>query len=71
MTKLDPEDPWGIAKAFDIAPALVQEIEWMNDEGIYARSPEERWARVRAWVVEQIEAPASPQSAARAVEGKS
>lgn len=51
MSRIDPEDYDGIADAFDIAPALVREIEWENDEcGSSRETPEERWIRVRAWV---------------------
>ena len=62
MSKLDPEDPDGIAKAFGIAPTLVREIEFQNDDDFrysYSRNetPEQRWARVREWVVEQLAPP--------------
>jgi hypothetical protein len=61
MSKLDPEDPDGIAKAFDIAPTLVREIEFQNDDDFrYSReaeTPEQRWTRVREWVVEQLAPP--------------
>lgn len=60
MTAIDPEDHehhQQLSKLFGIAPALVQEIEYMNDEGNYRNeTPEERFTRMRAWVVEQIRA---------------
>lgn len=34
LDKLDPEDPEGVAEAFGIAPAMVREIVYMNDEQI-------------------------------------
>jgi hypothetical protein len=34
LDKLDPEDPDGVAEAFGIAPAMVREIVYMNDEQI-------------------------------------
>lgn len=48
-----------IGKAFGTARALVQEIMWVNDEGNWGRkeTPAERWARMRAWVVDQISDP--------------
>ena len=49
MSQLDPEYPEGIAQAFGIAPALVREIEWMNDD--QPCSPAERWKLVRDWAV--------------------
>lgn len=56
MLKLDPEDPDGIAKAFGIAPALVQEIEFMNDDDFCYRrvTDEERYHCMRVWVEAQI-----------------
>ena len=50
MSQLDPECPQAIAKAFGIALALVQEIEYMNDD--YGRcDPAGRWKLVRDWAV--------------------
>ncbi len=55
MTGLDPEQPEGVAAAFDIAEPLAREIVYMNDEGTYPiETPEERWTRMRAWVASQI-----------------
>lgn len=54
MDKLDPEDPDRIAAAFGITHQLVREIEYMNDEGFYGSSPEERWKFMRNWVEQQI-----------------
>lgn len=63
---IDPEDSGAAAQAFDIAQAMVREIVYLNDEadeyprfidGHWCRKPEtpqERWARMRAWVDEQI-----------------
>lgn len=62
MSGLDPEDPDRIATAFGIAPTLVREIEYQNDDDFNCRSqnpetPEQRFIRVRAWVVEQLAPP--------------
>jgi hypothetical protein len=55
----DPYDRDVLARVFDVAPALANEIQYINDEWIVAKSPEDRWSKMRAWVVEQIrEAPA-------------
>lgn len=43
-----------LAKAFDIAPQLVAEIEYENDEIAQRETPEQRWGRMRAWVESQI-----------------
>lgn len=69
MGKLDVDDYVTIAKTFDVAAPLVQEIEWMNDEasdwhkgpdGKWAReTPEQRWVRMRAWVASKIK-PVTP-----------
>lgn len=55
MTELDPEQPEGVAAAFDVAEPLAREIVYMNDEGTYrSETPEERWKRMRDWVASQI-----------------
>lgn len=65
MSKIDPECPEQVAPAFNIAECLAQEVEYMNDE-YHERpydpkimdyrkiTPEERWQKMRAWVVSQI-----------------
>lgn len=55
MTGLDPEQPEGVAAAFDIAEPLAREIVYMNDEGGYrTETPEDRWKRMRKWVAARI-----------------
>lgn len=59
MSKLDPEEPEQIGAAFNIAPALAQEITYMNDEynspwTEKEETPEKRWKRMREWIVRQI-----------------
>lgn len=55
MSLLDPDDYDGIASTFGISPALVREIEYVNDEWLNRRAtPEERFESVRKWVVGQI-----------------
>lgn len=57
MSKIDPEDRDSVAAFFNIAPALVAEIAYLNDEDgqwLNSETPEERYARVRAWVELQI-----------------
>lgn len=50
LKTIDPEDYDKIANTFGIAHQLVQEIEWVNDEGgSWRETPDERWKRVRAW----------------------
>lgn len=34
LAALDPEDPYQVAEAFGVAPALVKEIVYLNDEGV-------------------------------------
>ena len=57
MSNLDPEESQSIAEAFGVANALVCEIEYMNDEGVYKETPEARFQRMRAWVDSQIAKP--------------
>lgn len=55
MSRLDPEDPQKVSEAFGVASALVQEIAFMNEEWVsYDETPEQRWKRMRQWVLEQI-----------------
>lgn len=58
IQSLDPEDSESVSKAFNIADALAREIVYVNDEvGRWDESPQERWERVRAWVVQQVQSP--------------
>jgi len=54
MTDLDPEEPEGVAAAFDIASPLAREIVYINDECCGNETPEQRWTRMRKWVEAQI-----------------
>ena len=49
---LDPEEHDLMGVAFDVAPCLIQEIEWENDE--CWTSPARRWEWMRRWVARQI-----------------
>lgn len=64
LEALDPEDHAAIAEAFGIAEALVQEIEYENDE-CWAATPERRWELVREWVVERIKPAEQPAEEGR------
>lgn len=55
MAAIDPENPLQVSKAFNVAPALAQEIAYINDEANYLpETPSDRWKRVREWVTEQL-----------------
>ena len=56
VSDLDPDWPKAIAKRFGIARAMTQEIEYVNDghDGWISETPEQRFVRVRRWVVGQI-----------------
>jgi hypothetical protein len=56
MTDLDDYDPHDIAEAFQVAPALVQEIMFENDEDWLCRhaTPDNRWHHMHEWVQQQI-----------------
>lgn len=54
---LEPDDTYEwdkLGEVFNIAPQLAQETMYINDEWGRYGSPEQRWATVRAWAVEQI-----------------
>lgn len=67
MSKIDPEDNYAIADAFGIAHVLACEIMYLNDEyekydrenrrWITDATPEERFTRMRNWIVEKIDDP--------------
>jgi hypothetical protein len=56
MTKLDPIEPELIADAFGIAPSLVREIEYINDDdmGLGHANDEARFKAVRQWILENL-----------------
>ena len=55
MTEIETDDARDVAAAFDISHAMAAEIGWVNDEvGAQLETSEERFTRVRAWVVEKI-----------------
>lgn len=62
MTGVDPEDYEAVASLFDLPHALTQEIVWMNDEAFWRPTPEERYAKMRAWVEGHIHEPTSVTS---------
>ncbi len=56
LSDLDPEEPESIAEVFNIAEQLAREISYINDEGgNYNETPQQRWTRVRAWAMSQIQ----------------
>ncbi len=57
MSNIDPYDREGAANIFDIAPVMIAEIMYVNDDaaGYYVEeAPERRWERIRKWVVGNI-----------------
>lgn len=56
LSAIDPEDYDGVAKQFGIAPALVREIVFINDDefSYQGMSNEQRFIAVRDWVKSQI-----------------
>ncbi len=65
MGVLDPENHQQLGKIFNIAPAMVQEIEYQNDDDFSeysydwrtrtAETPAQRFIRMRKWVVKALE----------------
>lgn len=55
LEKFHPDDHGGLSKIFGISRSMVQEIEFENDEGVWAEeTPENRWIRMRAWAVKNL-----------------
>lgn len=57
LEALDPYDYDTLSGVFGVAHQLIQEIEWINDEGVFAATPEKRWQEVRAWIVQNLREP--------------
>lgn len=60
MGSLDPENYDAIAAAFGVPRAMAQEIMWLNDEaaGYWSKeTPEQRFARMRDWLIKNIREP--------------
>lgn len=64
VESMDTYDYEALGKTFNIAHQLAQEVMFENDEACWRgrETPEERWARVRAWSVAQIRV--TPEEAA-------
>lgn len=55
MSNIDPTEPEEVAAAFNISPALAQEIAYVNDEWLSNRATdEERYSIVRKWAEKQL-----------------
>lgn len=54
MTNIDSNDPEAVAGKFGIADAMAREIVYENDEGRWRETPEQRFERMRAWIVAHI-----------------
>lgn len=59
VSGVDESEPEEVAAALGIRSMLAQEVAYMNDEYQRNNTPEERWQRIRAWVVSNLAAPTS------------
>lgn len=55
VSDLDATERDLVAEKFGIAEAMVAEISYINDEQVNHETPEQRFTRVRAWVMTQLE----------------
>lgn len=55
LKPLDPKDYASLSHTFNIASPLVQEIEYMNDDVFYRETPEQRFIRMRKWLVRELD----------------
>jgi len=58
---VDESEPEEVAAAPGIRSMLAQEVAYMNDEYQRNNTPEERWQRIRAWVVSNLAASTSTE----------
>jgi len=56
LSEVDSSEHDVIGRALDIAPCLVQEIEFINDDWGDCETPESRWRTVSRWVDENLRA---------------
>jgi len=56
MGGIDEQDPEQVAAAFRVSEALVREITNENDDGPLRETPEQRWQRMREWVIRRLNA---------------
>jgi len=68
VSEVDPEDREQVADVFGIAEAMAAEIAFMNDEGWYDETPEQRYMRMLTWVRKQIRQPTTPPAGGEANE---
>lgn len=65
LNQIDPEDHGKLAGFLNVAPCLIQEIEFENDERYHSDNyytdvadallgSEQRWRRMRKWLVDHI-----------------
>jgi hypothetical protein len=57
LAKIDTYDHEALSKTFGIAPAMAQEIMWINDEAVTWRDKcqdAQRWQEVKKWVKENL-----------------
>lgn len=59
----DEIDHDALGAKFGIATVMAREIMYENDEGGSSETPQQRWTRVRKWVVENIRSPAQNEVA--------
>ena len=54
VARVDAEEPEAVAALFDIAHQLAQEVAYENDEGGWHETPEQRYARMKTWILSNI-----------------
>jgi hypothetical protein len=54
MSNIDPTEAEEVGAAFNIPPALVKEIVYVNDEWCWRDTPEQTFENVRKWVLSQL-----------------
>lgn len=63
VADIDESDPYQVAAAVGLAPAMVREIAYENDDGAWHdETPERRWQRMRAWIASEIKDPTTPRT---------
>lgn len=65
LAELDAENYEQVGRFFGVAAAFVREVAYLNDEGGWKETPEQRWQRMRRWVGAQLGEEFSAQGGAQ------
>ena len=54
MSKFEPDDYYMISRRLKVNEKIIDNVAWMNDEMYGRQTPEERFVKMREWVMSKI-----------------